>query len=494
MVRHFGTLGSLLLAIASLGAGAAPVNNPTNGVRLLGLPARMPTTSLAVAYVGMAMVVLAWLWLGRLARPGRPRMLSRTQLDRTLVMWAAPLIVAPPMFSRDVYSYLAQSEIVSRGIDPYELGPIDALGPDHPLTRGVPNIWRDTPAPYGPLFLTLGRLVTAIAGDDVVLGILLQRALALAGVAMIVWALPRLARRCGVQPVSALWLGAANPLVLFHLVSGIHNEALMVGLMLAGFEIALRTWGDGPLGRVAPVVVGATLITLSACIKIPSALALGFLGAALARRWGGRLTDLMRAALLLTVIFVVALTAVCLFSGLGFGWLGALGTPNKVKSWMSPATALGMLGGGIGIALGLGNHSDAVITLTRAIGQGLSGVICLGLLWVSFRSWRGYRAREPLAGLGIALGAVVLLGPVVHPWYLLWAAIPLAAATTSRRFRRAATVISVALALAVPPPGATFDGRAYVVPQAIVAAAIATVLLLLVVRHRIPRTSETQTA
>jgi hypothetical protein len=51
---------------------------------------------------------------------------------------------------------------------------------------------------------------------------------------------PRLARRCGVAEVSALWLGAANPLLIMHLVAGIHNEALMLGLMLAGTEFALR--------------------------------------------------------------------------------------------------------------------------------------------------------------------------------------------------------------------------------------------------------------
>ena len=33
-----------------------------------------------------------------------------------------------------------------------------ALGVDDPLTRSIPNIWRDTPAPYGPLFLIMGIL------------------------------------------------------------------------------------------------------------------------------------------------------------------------------------------------------------------------------------------------------------------------------------------------------------------------------------------------
>ncbi|MDQ3904746.1 MAG: polyprenol phosphomannose-dependent alpha 1,6 mannosyltransferase MptB, partial [Actinomycetota bacterium] len=237
-VRRFGTAGALLMGLGSLGAGTAPVlGNPVVGHLVVGLFARMPTASLAVAYTGIAMVVLAWLWLGALANPGRARRISRTQLDRTMLMWAAPLLVAPPMFSRDVYSYLAQSAMVNRGLDPYVLGPAQALGIDHPLVRGIPTIWRNTPAPYGPLFLTLGRPIDWIAGEDVVLGVLLHRLLAVAGLVMVVWALPRLARRVGVSAVFALWLGAANPLVLFHLVSGVHNEALMIGMMLVGLEL-----------------------------------------------------------------------------------------------------------------------------------------------------------------------------------------------------------------------------------------------------------------
>src|SRR5262249_22463053 len=128
-VRRFGAVGTLLMGIGSLGAGTAPVlGNPVVGRPVLGLFNRMPTASLAVAYTGIAMVVLAWLWLGALATPGRARLISRAQLDRAMLLWALPLLVAPPMFSRDVYSYLAQSAMVNRGLDPYVLGPADALG------------------------------------------------------------------------------------------------------------------------------------------------------------------------------------------------------------------------------------------------------------------------------------------------------------------------------------------------------------------------------
>jgi alpha-1,6-mannosyltransferase len=519
VVRRFGTVGALLMAVGALGAGANPVNNPVLGLRLLGLPARNYTVSLACICAGGGMLVLAWLWLGRLVsrptaagptaagRGARLRSLSRSQLDRTVAMWAAPLVIAPPLFSKDVYSYLAQSAMVARGFDPYEVGVADALGVGDPLTRSIPTLWRNTPAPYGPLFLGLGRLITAIAGENVVVSVLLHRLLALAGLALIVWALPRLARRFGADPVAALWLGAANPLVLFHLVSGIHNEALMVGLMLAGLELAL--------GR--SVLAGAAVITLAALVKVPAALALGFLGLLVARRWGdqregdqregdraeddraeggrwearrggGRwekqLSDLARAAGLMALTAVTVTLVVSIGTGLGFGWMGALGTPNVVRIWLSPVTDIGQLGGNIGILLGLGDHTDSVVDLTRTVGLAAGGAVCLWLLW---RCWQGQ--VDAITGLGVGLGAVVILGPVVHPWYLLWAAIPLAASAASAGYRRAAVALSVTLAVLVPPTGQDFYLRWFVLLQAVLAAAVILAVTMTQVRGKLPARS-----
>ncbi|MBV9160588.1 MAG: polyprenol phosphomannose-dependent alpha 1,6 mannosyltransferase MptB [Pseudonocardiales bacterium] len=476
-VRRFGTVGALLMGLGSLGAGTAPVlSNPVVGRPVLGLFTRMPIASLAVTYTGIAMVVLAWLWLGALAVPGRERLISRAQLDRTMLMWAMPLLVAPPMFSRDVYSYLAQSAMINRGLDPYVLGPADALGVDHPLVRGIPTIWRNTPAPYGPLFLTLGRPIDWIAGDDVVLGALLHRTLAVTGVVMIIWALPKLARRVGVSPVFALWLGAANPLVLFHLVSGVHNEALMIGLMLVGLELALRRPEIGP-----SLLGGTALIAAAAQVKLPAALALGFVLMWHARHRSGRRHEVVWAAAAVGGVAVATTVAIGLGTGLGFGWAGALGTPNAVRSWMSVMTELGLLAGWIGSLLGLGDHTTSVLMLARLTGLAAAGGVCLLLLW---RCGKG--RVEPLAGLGVGLGAVVLLGPVVHPWYLLWAAIPLAASATHPAFRTTATVASAVLAVVVAPTGSDFLFRAWVLPSAIAAAAVTLVVPMLVVRGRTP--------
>jgi len=82
---------------------------------------------------------------------------------------------------------------------------------------------------------------------------------------------------------------------------------------------------------------------------------------------------------------------------------------------------------------------------------------------------------------------VVLLSPTVHPWYLLWAAIPLAATTARIRFRRLSVAGSAIVALLVPPTGADFSFRPYQLPMAIVAGVVILFIPLYLIRHRIPR-------
>ncbi|WP_084215670.1 polyprenol phosphomannose-dependent alpha 1,6 mannosyltransferase MptB [Pseudonocardia spinosispora] len=473
-VRRFGMTGSLLMAIGSLGAGALPVPNPVSGLRLLGLPARNATVSVAITYAGMAMVVLGWLWLGRLLKRdqngGTP--LAKGFISRTMVLWALPLLVAPPMFSKDVYSYLAQSAIAEHGLDPYVYGPADALGIDDPLTRSIPTIWRPTPAPYGSLFLWLGRGITALTGNDVVLGIFAHRMLAICGIAAIWWALPKLSSRLGLDPRSALWLGVANPLVLFHLFSGVHNESLMLGLMLAGLEIGLsRSW-----------LLGTILITLSCNIKLPAILALGFLGMWIAKERGGRIGDVVKVGLAMLGVSGAVMLAVAYGTGLGFGWINTLDIPTLIRSWVSVSTDLGVVGGQVGILAGMGDHTMSILTLTRVLGGVVAGLICV---WLLIGTLRG--RIDPITGAGCGLGAVVLLSPTVHPWYLLWAAIPLAASTARIRFRRLSVAGSAIVALLVPPTGADWAFRAYQLPMAILAGAVILFVPLYLVRHRIPR-------
>ena len=500
--RLFGATGTVLMAIGALGAGARPVvQDPTFGVRVLNLPSRIQTVSLTMTTTGAVMMALAWLMLGRFTLG--PRRMSRSQLDRTLLLWIIPLLLAPPMYSKDVYSYLAQSQIARIGLNPYKVGPAPGLGLDHVFTLSVPSLWRETPAPYGPLFLWIGRGISALTGENIVAAVLCHRLVVLVGVGLIVWATPRLARRCGVAEVSALWLGAANPLLLMHLVAGIHNEALMLGLMLTGTEIALRGIdGDGnhPPGPLLPrplhwpgsradwaqwaplgmVVAGSVLITMASQVKLPGLLALGFVAMALARRWGGTVRAFLTAGTALVSLALAVMAFIGWISGLGFGWLFTLGTANVVRSWMSPPTLLALATGQVGILLGVGDHTTAVLSLTRAMGV---LIIAITVSWLLLAVLRG--RLHPVGGLGVALGATVLLFPVVQPWYLLWAIIPLAAWATRPGFRIAA--IAVTLIVGIFGPTANGDRFAlFQIVDATVASTLIVLLMIAVTLNRLP--------
>ena len=489
--RLFGATGTVLMAIGALGAGARPVvQDPTFGVRLLNLPSRIQTVSLTMTTTGAVMMALAWLMLGRFAL-GNRRM-SRGDLDRTLLIWVLPLLIAPPMYSKDVYSYLAQSQISLQGLDPYRVGPASGLGLGHVFTLSVPSLWRETPAPYGPLFLWIGRGISALTGQNIVAAVLCHRLVVLIGVGLIVWATPRLARRCGVAEVSALWLGAANPLLIMHLVAGIHNEALMLGLMLAGAEFALRGIDSAQLSptswrRIGPdweplgmLLAGSILIILSSQVKLPSLLALGFVGMALAYRCGGTLRALLLVGGGMTALSLAVMAIVGWASGCGFGWMYTLGTANVVRSWMSPPTLLALGTGQVGILLGLGDHTTAVLSLTRGMGV---LIIMVMVVWLLLAVFRG--RLHPIGGLGVALGVTVLLFPVVQPWYLLWAIIPLAAWATRPGFRMAAIVVT--LVVGIFGPTANGDRFAlFQIVDATVASTIIVVMLIAVTYNHLP--------
>lgn len=484
--RVFGATGTVLMAIGALGAGARPVvQDPTFGVRLLNLPSRIQTVSLTMTTTGAVMMALAWLMLGRFALG--PHRMSRSQLDRTLLLWLLPLLIAPPMYSKDVYSYLAQSQIAHLGLDPYRVGPAPGLGLDHVFTLSVPSLWRETPAPYGPLFLWIGEGISVITGDNIVAAVLCHRLVVLVGVGLIVWATPRLAQRCGVHEVSALWLGPCNPLLFMHLVAGIHNEALMLGLMLAGTEFALRGIDGVRAGRwrIPPqatgmLIAGTVLITMSSQVKLPSLLAMGFVVMALAWRWGGTVKALLAAGFSLGALSLAVMAVIGWASGLGFGWLFTLGTANVVRSWMSPPTLIALGTGQVGILLGLGDHTTSVLGLTRGIGVIIIAILVTWLLLAVFRG-----RLHPVGGLGVALGATVLLFPVVQPWYLLWAIIPLATWATRPGFRGSA----IAMTLVVGIFGPTANGDRFALFQivdATLASAVIVLALIAITYRRLP--------
>lgn len=70
----------------------------------------------------------------------------------------------------------------------------------------------------------------------------------------------------------------------------------------------------------------------------------------------------------------------------------------------------------------------------------------------------------------------MLCFPVMHPWYLLWALVPLAAWASSMRFRIPVVAVSAVLACFTLPPGAGLPP--FVTAQAWVATVVIALVLL----------------
>lgn len=401
-----GAVGSVLLAVGGFGVGAVPRSLSSSWLHDNAVGRGL---SYALSAAGVLVLLACWWGL---------RGDSARVITVAAAVWSVPLLVCPPLFSRDVYAYAAQAHLVATGLDPYTHGPADAPGA---LTAEVDDVWASAPSPYGPLFLRLAGWL--VPGQHVVAAVLVLRLLAVLGLVLLAWALPRLAAAHGVSASRALWLGVANPLVLLHGIGGAHNDLFMVGLLAAGLALAIDR-GSREL------VFGAGLVCLAALIKAPALLALPFLPCL---RPVGRL----RAAVVVAVTGVVVLVAVPVATGLGWGWLDTLSAGNPRRSLLSPTT-------GVGVLLSNGTGDGAVAVAHKA-GTLLAVAVALGL-------WIGVRRVGAVRALGLALLTLVLLGPVVQPWYLLWALVPLAA-VAGERLAVGLAVSSAVLCLLILPGG-----------------------------------------
>jgi alpha-1,6-mannosyltransferase len=410
-----GSVGSALVAYAAPRALADPV------VRWWYVPSAPAGrhTSVVLVYAGMALLVGAWLVLGRALPSPRALMIIAG-------LWALPLALAPPLFSRDLYSYLAQGTILHLGHNPYHSAPVllSRLGRQHVLDAVSP-FWRHTTAPYGPLFLSLISVVVGVAGSHLVAGVLLTRVLELAGVVLLVASVPRLARALGTDPSRALWLVALSPLVTLELVAAGHNDALMVGVLAVGVAYAL----DGrPL-------LGIAICALAATIKVPALAGAVFIAVAWARAEPSR-DERLRLVLAATGIVVAVLGAITVIAGVGVSWISTslFSTPAKVHLAITPATGIGYTLSSLLRDVGIHTSARGVEDAAGAVTVALTALAGLALL---------YRVRIStlVASLGTFLVIAAAGGPAAWPWYFIWGLALIGALRGPQR--------SVALAMAV---------------------------------------------
>ncbi|MFD7322340.1 polyprenol phosphomannose-dependent alpha 1,6 mannosyltransferase MptB [Streptomyces sp. NPDC059875] len=431
--RWAGAAGSLAVAVGGYTAGTLPVREPWGLWAPRG--SALTVAGAVLAYLGLTLLVAAWWRYGRLLARGVEEARERALLV-TLGWWTAPLVLAPPLYSADVYSYIAQGAMVLEGYDVYGAGPSvlapGDLGAD--AAASVGGHWTDTPAPYGPVFLVLAQAVVKLTGGEIVPAVLGMRLIALGALALIVWAVRGLGRGSG-----ALWLAALNPLLLIHVVGGMHNDGLMIGLMLSGLLLATR-------GRW---VLGSILVGLAMMIKSPAAVALLFIGVMVARAHGGRgvggLWGAVKGLVLPGAVAGAVAAAATVAAGTGFGWLRTQSVAGTIHTALSVTSDVGL-----GLGLLVGDGPEPVKGVVQKLGLLAAVVIILVLAW---RAWRG--RIKPVLGLGLSLVALVALSPMVQPWYLLWGTVVVAAVAWDTRVGQVLGVLSAALVYETAPSGHT---------------------------------------
>ena len=418
-----GFLATCLLFLGSLTPAYLPQNSPWwEPIRALGWdtgPAKVIGTAMVVAAV--VLLVDAWFRL-------RPGLYLDFKHWAVWLIWALPLLLAPPIFSHDAYSYAAQGWLLHNGLNPYET-PVSVL--PGAFADQVSWLWRYTPAPYGPLSLQISHLMVLVGGLNPYYSTLLMRIPALIGVLLILYFLPRLAARLGADVQLTAWFSCINPLLIIDLVGGMHNDALMIGLI--GLALYLthvrpeRFW------------LGAIIVGVAAAVKQPALLAaypVALIG--LPWQWKTRhvLNKLARAAVS-SVIALATFAAISVATGLDFGWMNAIDVPGRVVS-LAP---LSLLGEGMRLLLGIAG----LPTLGSQIAGGLlvAGVVASALI-VGFLAIT-VAPRRPVTFLSWSYLVVALLGPAMHSWYLLWGGLLLPLTKPSVRVQRVSVAVTSVL-------------------------------------------------
>ena len=196
-----------------------------------------------------------WVGLRALADGWKPRFKKLFALGTVLSLLTA---CVPPMTSADVLMYAAYGRLQAIGRDPYEITPAEVFrGQFDPVLRWTERPWQDTPSVYGPITSWTQLVANKFGAEnmhDIVFWLQLFSVvpfiLACAGVVM-------LARGDTRRQGRVALLTIANPLLIWAVVAGAHNEPLAVMFAVGGLLFM----------RKNPFVAGLG-IGLAGCAKV----------------------------------------------------------------------------------------------------------------------------------------------------------------------------------------------------------------------------------
>jgi alpha-1,6-mannosyltransferase len=310
------------------------------------------------------------------------------------------VMLVPVVFSRDVYSYISYGQIASlHHANPYVQVPADF--PRDAIYPLVGHKWVGTPAVYGPLFTGLSAVLTRWVHSIPAL----VTAFRLVAAAASLGTIALVARTAGRhRPSRAAFAVAAfgmNPVIVFQSVGGGHNDMLLALGIAGAFALVLAR------RHLLAVAVLALVALIKASAALPLFLLLVWI---VARRPAGQR---LRAAfthggVAAAIGLVVAAPffqphdpTLGMFELAGHeGWLAPSRLVHRFLDWISFDT-LGVLGR-VGFAALL---VWFVVQLARAVAR---------------RASTDAQPFELGAAWGWSLLLLMLLGPVLLPWYVAW--------------------------------------------------------------------------
>ena len=287
------------------------------------------------------------------------------------ILFRAVLVPLAPRFSDDLYRYLWDGKVLLHGINPYRYSPTapelaglrDALWPliNHP----------DLPTIYPPLCMLFFAASVWIAPTVLVWKLVVTGLDLLAGVAF----MRALEARGKPRAWVALYLW--HPLVLFEFAGNGHVDA--IGLLF--LALAFWAWGERK-----PLVTGVAL-GLGGMVKFLPWIALPSLWPRLRARW--------------FLIPLVIGACYLVFWRRGLSPLGSLGV--FVAKWRGNDFLFSVF-----VAQ---NATESQLHVAKLVAGG-----SVVLVWLATLLLR----RDWISTLAWTVGAVLLLSPIVHPWYVIW--------------------------------------------------------------------------
>ncbi len=224
------------LVIAALGPSAVALQlGPAPGLlppwsipEGLGKTIGLPLSEWVVVpalWVGIvAGAVGLWICWRAVAAGWRPSVHRLFTLGAALSLATA---LVPPLTSADVLMYAAYGRLQRQGINPYDITPAEIFRQSFdPVLIFTEQPWQDTPSVYGPLASLSQWAANMLGGDsmhDVVFWLQLFSVLPLIVIGAV---LVKLAHGDPERQARAVLFTILNPLLIWAVVAGAHNEAL----------------------------------------------------------------------------------------------------------------------------------------------------------------------------------------------------------------------------------------------------------------------------